>query len=93
MSEQENTLSLGKPKPFTKQLEDLLAAATAEGYIVCGVVTKAANIEHMRLFSTIGAQRAVELFAAIVKTFNKGKAIVFEPSGGKPFKKEPENAG
>lgn len=55
------------------QLQALLDGAKQEGMIVAGVVADPRSVEHMKLFSSIGERQAVDLFSAIVKTYNKGK--------------------
>lgn len=67
---------LSHPAPkitLNEQLRQLLDAAKEEHMIVAGVVADPRSVEHMKLYSSIGEREAVDLFAAVVKTYNKGK--------------------
>ena len=72
-TEGNGTTNVTTQATLNEQLAQLLEGARAEGMIVAGVVADPRSVERMKLFSSIGERQAVDLFAAIVKTYNKGK--------------------
>lgn len=68
------------PETLNQQLTQLLEGATAEKMLVAGVVADLRNVEHMKLFSSIGEEQAVHLFAAVVKAYAEGPILLRDPA-------------